>query len=773
MIRNAIVIAAVAAVTSAALVTAQPTTVSFQQGIHGYNGTFDKRIGAPTTANPAGINQLGTNLSEYFLDGEPDIRGLLRFNGILGAGPGQIPLGANVISAKLTLTTSNQSPDARTGGSFAPARLLRDWDATTLYSAFGTGTTSIGPGWYAGVNPTATRGVYGFSDPLDSVINNDQAATSEVAPLVQAWANGEPNYGFTIQPGTGDGWQVYTSGTPIAEFRPKLEVTYDFSTYQTARIKQGLNGYNGTTMAWLGENNTTTDGTTLNQLFIDGSAAPGANPSPDDQLLIKFDNLFASQGGSIPDGATIEDAFMVITTGNTSANAASDGFWDAHQMLVPWDFTSTYSGFNGDGPTEADAEIAAAVDSPAASAYDSQVYFNITDTLEAWQNGAANHGLSVQARNNPDGWQIHWLGTSDATALPELIVRYRISENRWAFDQDGDWNIATNWTSSVSPNATGAVAILGNVITQNRTVTLNAPTTIDKLVIDNDADGSYTVAGTSTLTFGGESEVALQVLSGSHTISAPVALTKPSTVDIANASQLSLSGSVSGAAQGITKTGAGTLVTAGFDLGTLSINEGVVRNTSNAAVTRTLSIAADARFDLAGGVLIEDYANTDPSPLSELVAAVLNGRLTSSTLTGSQTIGIAEISDLGLPTFGGYAFTDASAVVARVTLSGDSNLDGLVGFADLLNLARNYNGTGTTWFSGDFNYDGSTNFSDLLALARNYNLSNAGIGADISQFDSSFTADFALALSMVAVPEPTTLGFLGTTALVTLARRRR
>jgi hypothetical protein len=92
---------------------------------------------------------------------------------------------------------------------------------------------------------------------------------------------------------------------------------------------------------------------------------------------------------------------------------------------------------------------------------------------------------------------------------------------------------------------------------------------------------------------------------------------------------------------------------------------------------------------------------------------------------------------------------------------GDTNFDGVVNFADLVTLARNYaqfNGVG--WEQGDFDLDGFVGFSDLLGLARNY---------DGPQ------AEFISALAMLglpSVPEPTTAGVL-VIAGAFLARRRR
>jgi hypothetical protein len=62
----------------------------------------------------------------------------------------------------------------------------------------------------------------------------------------------------------------------------------------------------------------------------------------------------------------------------------------------------------------------------------------------------------------------------------------------------------------------------------------------------------------------------------------------------------------------------------------------------------------------------------------------------------------------------------ASAVLARTTYGGDSNLDATVNFSDFLILQRNFGNPGN-WSQGDSNGDGVVNFSDFLVLQRNFN----------------------------------------------------
>ena len=111
----------------------------------------------------------------------------------------------------------------------------------------------------------------------------------------------------------------------------------------------------------------------------------------------------------------------------------------------------------------------------------------------------------------------------------------------------------------------------------------------------------------------------------------------------------------------------------------------------------------------------------------------------------------------------------ASHVLYRTTLLGDTTLDGVVNFTDLLSLARNYNGTSRAWYQGDFNYDGTVNFTDLLSLAKNYN--QALPVGPIAGAPAGFGAELAAAFAQ-AVPEPSA-GLLAAACGVTLGRRRR
>ena len=89
---------------------------------------------------------------------------------------------------------------------------------------------------------------------------------------------------------------------------------------------------------------------------------------------------------------------------------------------------------------------------------------------------------------------------------------------------------------------------------------------------------------------------------------------------------------------------------------------------------------------------------------------------------------------------------------------GDIDLDGKVGFSDLLILAQNYGNNNAAWCDGDLNSDGNVGFSDLLLLAQHYGNTYPTNGP---------------AAQVAAVPEPAAFTFVAIVIASSSARRRR
>lgn len=214
-------------------------------------------------------------------------------------------------------------------------------------------------------------------------------------------------------------------------------------------------------------------------------------------------------------------------------------------------------------------------------------------------------------------------------------------------------------------------------------------------------------------------------------------------------------------------------------------NSGVVRinaggGNNGTSKTATVAINTSGRVDLTDHGLI--VTAMTPADVRALIApARSNGFWNGSGIGSSlatnngKAIGYAQASEIfGAPgLFLGQSFA-LSDVLVRYTFNGDTDLNGLVNFDDLLRLAQNYDTVGTgTWRNGDSTYDGNINFDDLLALAQQYGntlvLSEGELTALGETGGAAFSQEWAMAVSLV--PEPTSLiGLVG--AALALRRRR-
>jgi hypothetical protein len=423
----------------------QVVSASFQQGVNGYNGTFDRRI-----ADDGGAAEFnGADIPTYFVDGwvqadnSHDQQVLIRYDNIIGAGPGQIPANATILDAKFTVTTS-AAGNAQTAGPFGVAGLLQSFDSNTTYFGSFTSATDFGSRGAFWKDGYSTRPVGGYGFTIPGIVSS-----ANIHPIVQSWADGTPNHGLAIYAGaadtisavsnTADGWSLNSSGHPNADVRPKLEVTYTTAPVQKRTFQHGVNNYTSDTMALVrsGTNaliedtaaanaERTEDGLTLEQTFLDGvffTLPDGTTSSPDDLALLKFGSVFGAGASQVPTDVPVAKAWVVMTTGDTSTAARSPGPWTAHTMLRPWDLTTLHSSFGAvDGLQVSDGDIGPALDTLQGQIDGSEQWFDVTSYLEGVRNGAADNGIAIQSGGTADGWQIHTNGSTVEGARPRLIV---------------------------------------------------------------------------------------------------------------------------------------------------------------------------------------------------------------------------------------------------------------------------------------------------------------------------------------------------------------
>lgn len=401
-------------------------TTAFQNGTDGYSGAVNAMISSnsPDTPDAATATRTTLTLDGYGVsNGSPDSQALLRFDNLFGNGPGQVPVGATIIDARLDLTTHDGS-NSQSPGPWGAAALLSAFDpATTSYSSLATnaadpaGTLGNRGAWYQ--NGTATRPMAGIGN---MAIN--EKVSLNVTPFAHGWSTGQlANHGLVLQAGfvgTTDGWTPRANNHATVVDRPRLSVTYTTEPVTVRRLQQGVNGYTGTTMALVEREPTsgtdlTTDGTFISQEFLDEGT--GSN---NQRAAIQFNDL--ANGLDLPDNAEILSAYLVVTTGDASGNARSPGVWRLDELGAAWDTGTTYTQFGANGP---EGTQVSTLDGMLTG---SEAWFDVKSSVEKWLDGSGtNNGWVLRSAATTDGWQIHFSGTEDPADRPELVVSYQIA----------------------------------------------------------------------------------------------------------------------------------------------------------------------------------------------------------------------------------------------------------------------------------------------------------------------------------------------------------
>jgi hypothetical protein len=180
-------------------------------GAGAYTGTVDMFVANGTTFTPDAAYDAADNVR---IDGDDQFeQGLLRFDDLIGCNDDQVPPGATVLGAWLTLTTEGDFADSGTGASFY--RMTTAWSATDTW-------TSLGDGLTIGVDtvPAADGDTQGF-------VGAKGTDTFDVAASVQAWADGEDNHGWALLHDGNNRWEFRASDWEGVAERPLLTVEVD------------------------------------------------------------------------------------------------------------------------------------------------------------------------------------------------------------------------------------------------------------------------------------------------------------------------------------------------------------------------------------------------------------------------------------------------------------------------------------------------------------------------------------------------------------------
>lgn len=191
-------------------------TVRFQQvdsNASGYHGTVDTYIeqGSPNASHGSDTTLVADG--DGPAAGVDPQQGLIRFDNIFGNGAGLVPLGATILSAKLSILTGNAANDL-TANDISLYSMLVPWSDASTWNSLTNGVT-IG---------TDASGTAGFT-LLPNVLGD--YAIFDVTDSIQLMSNGGANLGWLLQYSGTDGWRYRSAefGTPLD--RPLLEITFE------------------------------------------------------------------------------------------------------------------------------------------------------------------------------------------------------------------------------------------------------------------------------------------------------------------------------------------------------------------------------------------------------------------------------------------------------------------------------------------------------------------------------------------------------------------
>ncbi len=392
----------------------------FQEGAdYGYGtyaGAADVELWAtfPDNAYPEGstVDGLGIGMSGLI----PDRSVLLRFDNIIGNGPGQIPSNAIVVSAELQLYVKNS-------GDGSPLhRMLIPWDATMTYSASGDGFVPDD-----GRARVAYDSQFGVVDLSGSTGAGRKAFS--VTPDVQAWANGEMNYGWVMP-----AWQV--SGFDFTAFapseatnlveRPALRVLWVPAGTQMASFRYGVNEYtNAVDTRIRGGVNADLEFSTVTIMYPDFEVTSEA--LDEEHVLLRFGDVVGSGPNQVPLGATIHAAMLDLAALFSNSPGHGGHF---HAMLEPWEATNTWNmftnGVQADGIEAVVAPSAVAGDTSLAMVPGGYHSFEMTADVQAWAyDYRPNYGWVILPWEfGRDGFGIGSAEQAEEKARPQLRVYY-------------------------------------------------------------------------------------------------------------------------------------------------------------------------------------------------------------------------------------------------------------------------------------------------------------------------------------------------------------
>ena len=181
---------------------------------------------------------------------------------------------------------------------------------------------------------------------------------------------------------------------------------------RTLAFQEGVNDYVGTVDTEIWALATTTI------LAANPNASSDANnDGGESQVLLRFDDIIGDQAGQIPPQSRVLSAKLLVSAFDQGDTV------NLHRMLVPFDRAATWnsviSGVSADGLEASRHKDSFTFGKISANA--SEIVFDVTDTVQTWVNGDANHGW-VFINTGGNGWDFYTSESEVVSQHPKLVI---------------------------------------------------------------------------------------------------------------------------------------------------------------------------------------------------------------------------------------------------------------------------------------------------------------------------------------------------------------
>lgn len=270
---------------------------------------------------------------------------------------------------------------------------------------------------------------------------------------------GGDSFTYTVSDGHG-GSSTGTVNVAVQSASNAVEVSF----------QNGVNGYAGTVDTFLSQNKPNTNYGSSTALSVDSDTPAGSGKPA--QALLRFDNLFGTGSGQIPQGSAIVSAHLILQTTDAGGGA------NLYRMLSAFTSSSTWNTMvNGVQIDGVEASTSPEAVLAAAQLGVGQISIDVTASLQAWSSGATNLGWLFNPTST-NGWDF---SSAEGAIKPKLVVQYSnippAAQNDSAV-VDEDHSVTVSVLGNDSDANGDAVTLTGVGTASHGTVTVNADHTV-------------------------------------------------------------------------------------------------------------------------------------------------------------------------------------------------------------------------------------------------------------------------------------------------------